>query len=371
MGVFRSGRGGPTRNELVVRGLMLLSVGVALVLVMSLSLSGAFADTSQVTSRLRTAGGSITSGSDVKMGGLIVGRVDSVSGDAQGVELALDMDNKFIDGIPSDVKARVLPATVFGTSYVDLAGGGPVESGRSLRAGDVIAQDLSVPTLELQKALDSIDQLVEALGPAELNTALTAVATALDGQGANLGRTLETADRLLSKVSPEMPLIREDLRLLAVNLETIADVAPDLLDAVDDALFVGAHLVERRADLTKLLAGGTNLVRDGNRFLTANEDDLVRLVRTAAIVSGSFYAERQGLRRGLLAVNNLTGRIQTLGSGGALEVKGRLVDPSRYSYYTRADCPRYGRAEGGNCGGGAGRAGVGELVGGSLTGGDR
>jgi phospholipid/cholesterol/gamma-HCH transport system substrate-binding protein len=199
VGVFRSARGGPTRNELVARGLMLIAVFVALILLMTASLKGAFADTSAVSTNLDTAGGAIVPGSDVKIGGLIVGSVSSVTGDQDGVRLGLEMDNKLIDGIPSDVVARVLPATVFGTSYLDLTGG-DLAGGRSLRAGDEIKQDQTVPTLELQRALDSIDRLVDALGPAELNTALSAVAGALDGRGEQLGQTLETLNSLLRKV---------------------------------------------------------------------------------------------------------------------------------------------------------------------------
>ena len=364
MGVFRSARGGPSRNDLVVRGLMLIGFFVALVLVMTASLKGAFADTSEVSTRLDTAGGSIGPGSDVKMGGLIVGRVKSISGGQGGVRLGLTMDNKLIDGIPSNVQARVLPATVFGTTYVDLTNGN-MSSSRALRAGDVIEQDKTVPTLELQKALDSIDRLVDALGPAELNTALSAVAGALDGRGEELGRTIQTLNDLLGKVTPRMPLIRQDLGLLATNLETIGRAAPDLLDAVDDTLYVGAHLVKQKADLTRLLTGSAALVRDADRFLEANDKKLIRLVRTAVIVSDAFYDSRFGLARTLLAVNNVTGKIMTVGNGGAAKVDGVLVDAGRFNDYTRADCPRYGRAQGGNCGG-AGRSAVGALVAGSL-----
>jgi phospholipid/cholesterol/gamma-HCH transport system substrate-binding protein len=338
VGVFRSARGGPSRNDLVARGLILIAFFAALVLLMSASLKGVFADTSNVSTRLDTVGGAIGPGSDVKLGGLIVGRVKSISGGEGGVRLALTMDNKLIDGIPSDVQARILPATVFGTTYVDLTGG-HLAGGRHLRAGDVIKQDTSVPTLELQKALDSIDRLIDALGPAELNTALSALAGALDGRGEQLGQTLESLNDLLRKVIPRMPLIRQDLGLLATNLETVGRAAPDLLDAVDDGLYVGAHLVKQKADLTKLLTGGAALVRDTDRFLKANDRKLIRLVSTAVIVSDAFYDGRFGLARTLLAVNHVTGKILTVGNGGPAKVYGTLVDAGRYSYYTRADCP--------------------------------
>ena len=368
MGVFRSGRDGPTRAELAMRGLMLLGVFGALLALMSASAGGAFADTSQVTTRLDTAGGAIAEGSDVKMAGLVVGRVSSITGDQDGVELALTLENDQIDGIPSTVKARVLPASVFGTTFVDLVAQGDTD-GRSLRAGDEIEQDTSVPTLELQRALDSIDRLVDALGPAELNTTLTSLATALEGQGDELGRTIEVVDRLLDKVIADMPLIREDISLLATNLETVSRIAPDLLDAVDDALVVGGHLVERRQELTSLLTGGTALVEDVDRLLTKNERALVRVIRRGAIVTDAVYDGRTGLRSGLLSVVAVSKKFPTLGTGGKLRVKGRLIQQT-YREYTAADCPRYGRARGDNCPA-SGRAAVGSLVGGGLTFGGR
>jgi len=363
VGVFRSGRRGPTRTELALRGLLLIGAFVLLLFVMSLSVGGAFADTTSVEAQLDTAGGSIISGSDVKVDGLVVGAVKQVRGDEDGVVLDLELDNASLPEIPRTVKARVLPATVFGTSFLDLTVAGE-RSGPHIEAGDVIAQDMSTPTLELQKALDSVDQLVDALGPAELSTALHSMSAALDGRGEQIGRTLELANKYLTRLQPAMPLVREDIRLLATNVETIRRTAPELLDAVDDALYVGGHLVEKRAQLTSLLSGGLSLVEDADAFLTKNEDDLVTVVRQAAVVTNAVYAERTGLRTGLLSVGEVTRKLQTVGEGQWLRVDGTVVDPV-WDYYSRADCPRYQGRPGANCGG-AGRTAVGQLVAGDL-----
>jgi phospholipid/cholesterol/gamma-HCH transport system substrate-binding protein len=350
MGVFRSSRRGPTQGELALRGLLLVGAFGLLLVVMTMSVGGAFADTASVTTKLDTAGGSIISGSDVKLDGLVVGSVKQVRGDEDGVVLDLELDNTLLDRIPRSVEARVLPATVFGTSFVDLNPRGG-RSGPHLEAGDVIEQDTSTPTLELQKALDSIDRLVDALGPAELSTALHSLAGALDGRGAQIGRTLDLAHAYLTRLEPSMPLVREDIRLLASNVELVRRTAPDLLDAVDDALYVGGHLVEKRAQLTSLLSGGLGLVDDTDRFLTRNQAELVRVVRQAAVVTDAVHDQRSGLRTGLLSVADVTRKIQTIGEGQWFRVDGTVVDP-KYPYYTRADCPRYQGRPGGNCPGG-------------------
>ena len=363
MGVLRSGRHGPTQAELALRGLLLVGLFGALLVVMSLSVGGAFARAASVEARLDTAGGSIVPGSDVKLDGLVVGSVKKIEGDEDGVVLDLAIADERLAQIPRTVRARVLPATVFGTSYVDLttrAGRG----GPHLEAGDVIRQDTSTPTLELQQALDSIDRLVDALGPAELSTALHSLSDALDGQGDDIGRTLDLAHRYLARLDPAMPLVTQDLRLLATNIDIVRRNAPQLLDAVDDALYVGGHLVEKRAQLTSLLSGGLGLVQDTDAFLEANGDQLVRLVRQAAVVTDAVHDQRTGLRTGLLAVADVTRKIQTIGEGQWLRVDARIIDPV-YPEYTRADCPRYGNDRGANCGG-AGRTAVGALVAGGL-----
>src|SRR5690606_9446797 len=124
-------------------------------------------------------GGALISGNDVKVNGVIVGAVSRiVSAPAgNGVEVEVALDPQHAERIPADVTARILPATVFGTSFVDLVPGG---AGGTLRAGQQIAQDASAETLELQAILDGLDNVVSALGPAQLATALDNLAGALE-----------------------------------------------------------------------------------------------------------------------------------------------------------------------------------------------
>src|SRR3954467_1874507 len=53
---------------------------------------------------------------DVKMNGLLVGRVSSVHSDGEHAVMTLQIDKHWIDEgqIPSDVRARILPKTLFG-----------------------------------------------------------------------------------------------------------------------------------------------------------------------------------------------------------------------------------------------------------------
>ena len=349
MGGLLSRHRDPTRRDLAIQGLALLGVMILLCGILALKLRGGFSDSVPVTAELSSAGGSLRTGVDVKMRGMVVGKVTGLDGDARQVRLSLRIDKDHLDQIPSGVQARVLPASVFGTSYVDLVLPRGVAPGDPLEADDVIRQDTSQGTLELQTALDSIDALVDALGPAELATALHTLSTVLDGRGDDLGVALDTLHRYTSRFAPMIPRLRGDLRLLAVNLDAVARNAPDLLAATDDALVTLDNLVERRDELGALLDGGLTLVRETDALLAKHERSYLRALDHSVTLVDALYDERAGLRDTLLETGEVSARLLTVLEDGYARVEGYIfaVGPDDY---TRADCPRYGPRAGGNCG---------------------
>lgn len=289
-----------TRSDLAKRGIIaLLVVAVALGLIF-VKARGVIGGPDTITARLTNAGGSLSTGADVKMRGLIIGRVVSVSrdtapacvdvnGDAAAqavdnsslgtiggqkaplnmacVDVKIAMDPGWlgrrvngVPSIPSNVVARILPATVFGTSYVDLRTEGP-SSQQALPAGAVVAADGTQQTLELQKALDDIDRLVNVINPAKLNATLTSAAQALGGRGAEIGSLIDGLNQLFTRLTPEMPLLRTDIALLAVNLGVIQKAAPALLDGVGDSLGTLQAIATQQASLATLLTGGREIGR--------------------------------------------------------------------------------------------------------------
>lgn len=329
------------RNDLAMRGVVALVV-VALALGFTfLRAGGAFSDDPEVTTSLTNVGGSLIEGSDVKMKGALVGRVKSIDPADGRVDVVLSFDKDSIGHIPANVTARVLPATVFGTSFIDLTVPHGQKPSGELEADDTIAEDLSKPTIELQQALDDIDALVKALGPAELASAIGSAATALDGRGQQIGKAIDMADAFLAKVNRRWPLFREDLGLLADNLEIVRAYGPDLLDAVEDSLVAAGTIVEKRAQLTALLSGGLNLVNDADRFLNEHKARFVRTIQLAAIVTDAVYDNRvNGIINSFLANMNFAKRAVPAVHGPQIWTNLPLVlGPT--AFYTSADCPRY------------------------------
>jgi phospholipid/cholesterol/gamma-HCH transport system substrate-binding protein len=344
--MLRTKNGTRTESYFVLHGMLLLGVVVTIV-ASGLAARGSLAHVTRVTAHMTDIGGGVVPGSDVKVRGLVVGNVRSVTGTPGNITLDLGIADRELGQIPGDVKARVLPASVFGTSYVDLVRG----TTGHLTGATAIEQDRSAQTLELQRALDSIDGLVKALGPADLSVVLHALAGSLDGRGSEIGDTVDRLDHLLSVVNPRMPLFRQDLRLLVTNARTLQQVAPQLLDTLDNTTSIANGVVGHRRRIHEVLVAAIDLVDDGDHLLDATETKYVRAILESAGVVDAVYDERTGIPAESRALDTLLNKILTITDGGPIRIEARLVDPARYDYYTRADCPRYGTAGGSNCAG--------------------
>ena len=379
-----------TRSDYAKRGLVTLLVGAALLGLIFTWTSGTIGGPAVITARLTNAGGSLIKNADVKMRGLIVGRVTSITRDSApgcstgataavaenaasvvgaggGVNLAcvdvtIAMDPGMLRQIPPNVVARILPATVFGTSYVDLKTYGNSAPG-SLRAGVVVPADARQGTLELQKALDDIDRLVKVINPAKLDATLTAAAQALDGRGAELGSLIDGLNALFGKLNPKLPLLRTDLGELAVNLNVLQQAAPALLDGVGDSLGTLNAIATQQASLVTLLTGGRGLADQANGFLRGIDPNLTTFVNAAAIIVNTFDLYRaQAFSQAFATLRTLAPRLASVLEHGFARAD-LVVQTTTPAYYAAADCPTFGSARGDNCSG-LGRAAVGSMLGG-------
>lgn len=345
----------PSTATLAVRGVVGLALIVVMVALLVLVGRGAFNERFDATVTLDNAGGALAKGSDVRFNGVVVGRVEAIdrSDDVddetgrQLVDVAVKLEPEISKDLPADVQARVLPATVFGTSFVELTSVG--ESAEFLRAGAVIPQDRSEETLELQAVLDSIDQIVTALGPAELASTLRNLAEALDGNGEQLGQTIVRLDEYLTKLNPEMPAVRENLELLSVNLEAFQRYAPDLFEATDDILVAARTLIEQERNFTALVTNGRSFFDETDALLEENTDGLTEVLMTSAVFVDVLFDERDTVVEGVLAGADF-GRgftaAMSFGQFARLDANLVLDGPRPYG---AADCPSYGSLRGRGC----------------------
>jgi phospholipid/cholesterol/gamma-HCH transport system substrate-binding protein len=234
----------------------------------------AFTPVVLVTLDAERAGLQLLPQSDVKVRGLIVGDVRTIKVTAAGAALTLALDPAKTRLIPANVEARLLPKTLFGEKYVDLVI--PRHpSARHIEAGDVIPQDRSRPAIEIDQVLNDVLPVLQALNPPELNATLNAIASALQGRGAEIGQTIRVTDAYLRKINPQLPTLSHDIAALSDVASTYRQAAPDLLRILRDASFTSNTIVEKRTAIATLLSSGTATIRDARRFVAANENHFV------------------------------------------------------------------------------------------------
>jgi virulence factor Mce-like protein len=235
-----------------------------------------FTPVTQVRLETDHIGNQMRKGADLKVRGVLVGEVRSieVDGDHAALDLALDPDK--IGVIPANVSARLLPKTLFGERYVALQIP-PNPSAAHIAAGDVIGQDRTSSAIELEKVLDDVMPLLQAVQPQKLSSTLNAVSTALSGRGTQLGQTLARLSDYLGKLDPSLPDIKADITGLANVSDTYTKAAPDLLDALADLTTTSKTLVDKKQGLADLYATVSTASVDLTSFLSVNENNLIGL----------------------------------------------------------------------------------------------
>lgn len=214
--------------------------------------------------------------SDVKVRGLIVGEVRDIATDGHTATVTLALDPDEVGQVPRNVRARLLPKTIFGEKYVDLVIPGQASPGH-IEAGDVIPEDRSRTAIELNRVFDDLLPLLRTLQPQKVNATLHAISTALEGRGEKIGDNLVRLDSYLSKLNPDMPVLRKDISELADVLSTYSDAAPDLLRVLRNFTAVSGTVVEKQDTLKAFLGDVTQLAGTGRGFLSANEERIIKV----------------------------------------------------------------------------------------------
>lgn len=355
----------------ILLGLVLAAVMVGGVVLIWESFSGAFSDKITVSAELAKAGDALEQGDIVTYRNVIIGEVSNSAGDSAGGAIAkLKIDPKAAAQIPANVTAVAVPASLFGNTKIELlpraATGGP-----KLHDGSVIAADRSPAAESLQTALANAYDLLSSIHPAQLDAALSALATALQGQGTTLNKLIDRADRLLTTIAPHLPELDDVITSLATVTGQLARNAPDLLSSLSNTLVLAKGILRDKQVVSDLLSVAPAAVDNAQRLFSATTvDHVVTLVQNEVPISAALAARpdalidtitgfkafadtfnktlAQGpyLHANLLLTGADFTRLVNVAAGAQGSVFHSIVNPTEY---TLADCPRYDGASGPNC----------------------
>lgn len=278
---------------------------------------------------------------DVKLDGVLVGRVSAVSTSGTIAKLNLQIAKDRIDEIPANVVARILPKTLFGEKFVDLVipAGTPADA-PSLKAGDVIQQDRSSTAIELQTVFNHLVPLLRSLNPAQLSITLSNLATALRDRGEALGRNLTLVNDYFTRFNKDLPNFNHDISALADMASNYADATPDLLAMLRNFSVNAATITEKKDVYAQFLAGSSDFASTAANVFGQNADRLIQLANVSKPVL-ALYAKYSVVLECLpngLSIYDRTRLEQAFGQGPFLHIT--LTPVGNRGAYKPSDRPR-------------------------------
>lgn len=236
--------------------------------------------TATLTLKTKAPGLELNPLSDVKLQGLVVGRVKSIQSNGQTATIELAIDKNKLHLIPADVDAAIIPKTLFGEKFVDLKSPGGTAttqaSAKHIADGGVIAQ--STTSVELGAIFAKLTPILETLKPDELSVTLSTLADALDGRGETVARDLNQVQSVLSKIDPHLNTLTHDIDQLGRTSSLYADVAPELLKVLGSTSGISNELlVPKEKSFAAVLKQVTVTSGDAIKVLKTNHDNLVEL----------------------------------------------------------------------------------------------
>ena len=233
-----------------------------------------FVSSTDVTVLATRAGLQLPKFGDVRMHGVIVGQIRSVTDDGSEAVIKLALDPKFASDIPANVTVQIVPTTLFGQKYVQFVD--PVGSRDSAIAnGAVIPSNRVTTSVELESVLARLGPLLTSIRPIDLNVTLHAISSALLGRGDQIGQTLSNLNSYLGTFNPHLPAMQADLAELAKVAKVYGLAAPDLVSILKNASTTARTVTQESGQLDTLFQDITTLSNDGTSLLAANGQGLI------------------------------------------------------------------------------------------------
>ena len=306
----------------------------------------------RMTAYLPTSGDSLGPASNVKYHGLVVGRVVTITGEAGKSRAQIVLKPDQAREIPANVTARVLPATIFGSEYVDLVAPRNPET-RRLPSVHTIPADRSAETLRIMDAVAAGERILRAVDPSQLDSTTSAIATCSTTTARTSGASSSAPATTSARCSRTATRFYRDLRLLGNVSQGAADAEPHLVAALRNSHSTLRLVVDQRRSVDALISGTTGLSSETTTFLQRNEGNLVGTIYAGEPIVHVYNGRRDKLADLLQAVPHVLSNGANGVKDGKIVMEGLMQFPFEFGKpYSSKDCTRYVGATAANCAGG-------------------
>jgi virulence factor Mce-like protein len=259
---------------------------------------------------------SLYKGSDVKILGVSVGKVDAVDPAGTKVVVKFHYDSKY--KVPADAKAAVISPSIVGDRFIQLT---PVYTGGGVLADHArLGLDRTATPLELDQIFGSITDLTDALGPegankpdasgtGALTRLLDSTAKNFGGQGVEFNQTLHNLSRFTKTLADNKDQLFGTVNEVEKFTNTLSK-NDDTVRRFNDSLASGAQLLaDERQDLAAVLQNLSVALTQVKSFVAENRDLLSSNITELNKLSKVLVKNRDALDETLtdapVALNNL------------------------------------------------------------------
>jgi len=254
---------------------------------------------------------SIYQGSDVRILGVPVGKVDKVTPDGTDVVVTMHYDPDV--QVPANAKAVIVAPSIVGDRYVQLTPA--YKSGRTMPDKAVLATDRTAVPLELDQIYSSLDDLVVALGPTGANKSgaltdlLQQTAKNFGGQGEKIHQSIHDLGTLTKTLDDHKDQLFGSARRLESFVNTLATNDSTVRQFTQSLSQVSSMLAGERNDLATSMNNLATALGDVRDFVKDNKAALSSNIKGLNRVAKVLVKRRDELNETLhtapLALNNL------------------------------------------------------------------
>lgn len=211
----------------------------------------------------------------VKMRGVQVGRVATISNGTNTTSLTLEISPDQIKYIPANVEARIQATSLFGAKFVDLVHPSNPSPQRLSAGAVLVSQNVAV---EVNTVFQNLVLLIKQIDPAKLNAVLSALAEGVRGQGKRMGEAITDGNEVLTALNSRTDTLREDWHAVKEVSDTYAAAATDILDTLAAASTTSITITTQAQQLDALLLSAVGVAHSGINVLAPSKDNLVKAV---------------------------------------------------------------------------------------------
>lgn len=344
-----------SRSQLLIRAAVAFVVVALATCALLVKSTGLLHRYVRIVAELHNVGDGLPARSDVKYRGVLVGAVHDVTPGTGGQpnRVHIRLQPGYAAAVPAGVTARVVPSNVFAVSSVQLVDHG---RGAPIRDGARIGEDTQLPTVLFQTTVNKLRDILAAAGRGRDDHTvglLAAVGAATDHRRGELLTSAAQLNRLLDQLNAVVATDPGPSTVTALTgaARGLSQTAPDLLDALHQAVAPMRTLAEQRQHLHTFLAAGAHTAGSTRDALTNHTDQLIAITTDLTPVFGVLAENAEHFVP-------ITQRITRFADTFFAEVwdpdlatpHARLNLSFTPSYtYTRADCPRYPGLPGPSC----------------------